>query len=79
MEVAKVGSRTDPETKDIERYRIGNLVLWDTPGLGDGTEIDEHHRNVIAELLLEDDGEDPRSGAYDFGPGASSGGAYDLQ
>ena len=39
VEVAKVGSKADPETKDIEKYRIGNLVLWDTPGLGDGTEM----------------------------------------
>ena len=55
VEVAKVGSKADPETKDIERYRIGNLVLWDTPGLGDGTEIDEHHKEVITELLREKD------------------------
>ncbi len=66
VEVAKVGSRTDPETKDIERYRIGNLVLWDTPGLGDGTEIDEHHRNVITELLLEDDGEEEGNALIDL-------------
>lgn len=66
VEVAKVGSRTDPETKDIERYRIGNLVLWDTPGLGDGTETDEHHRNVIAELLLEDDGEEEGNALIDL-------------
>ncbi len=66
VEVAKVGSRTDPETKDIERYRIGNLVLWDTPGLGDGTEIDEHHRNVITELLREDDGEEEGNALIDL-------------
>lgn len=59
VEAAKVGSRADPETRDIERYRIGNLILWDTPGLGDGTEIDAHHREVITELLQEvDEGED---------------------
>lgn len=57
VEVAKVGSKADPETKDIEKYRIGNLVLWDTPGLGDGTEIDEHHKEVITELLREEDDE----------------------
>lgn len=55
IEVAKVGSKADPETKDIEKYKIGNLVLWDTPGLGDGTEIDEHHKEVITELLREED------------------------
>ena len=55
VEVAKVGSKADPETKDIEKYKIGNLILWDTPGLGDGTEIDEHHKEVITELLREED------------------------
>ena len=55
VEVAKVGSKSDPETKDIEKYKIGNLILWDTPGLGDGTEIDEHHKEVISDLLDEED------------------------
>ncbi len=57
VEVAKVGSKADPETKDIEKFTIGKLVLWDTPGLGDGTEIDEHHKEVITELLREEDDE----------------------
>ena len=55
VEVAKGGSRTNPETKDIEKYTIGNLVLWDTPGLGDDTENDEHHKTVIRDLLNEED------------------------
>ena len=55
VEVARVGSKSDPETKDIEKYTIGNLTLWDTPGLGDGTEIDEHHKAVISDLLKEAD------------------------
>lgn len=55
IEVAKVGTKADPETKDIEKYKIGNLILWDTPGLGDGTEEDEHHKEVITELLREQD------------------------
>lgn len=53
-EIAKVGSKSDPETKDIEKYKIGNLILWDTPGLGDGTQTDEHHKDVITELLREE-------------------------
>lgn len=57
VEVAKVGSKADPETKDIEKFCIGNLILWDTPGLGDGTEIDKHHKEVITELLREEDGD----------------------
>ena len=60
VEVAKVGSKSDPETKDIEKYTIGNLTLWDTPGLGDGTEIDEHHKAVIRDLLKEVDEEGNR-------------------
>ena len=60
VEVAKVGSKSDPETKDIEKYTIGNLTLWDTPGLGDGTEIDEHHKEVISDLLNEVDGDGNR-------------------
>ena len=55
VEVAKVGSKADPETKDIEKYTIGNLILWDTPGLGDGTSIDEHYKEIIQELLDEED------------------------
>lgn len=55
VEVAKVGTRSEPETRDIEKYKLGKLILWDTPGLGDGTEIDEHHKSVITELLREKD------------------------
>ena len=33
MEVAKVGVGVDPETMDIRKYELGNLVLWDSPGL----------------------------------------------
>ena len=59
IQVAKVGTRADPETKSIEKYEIGNLVLWDTPGLGDGREEDEGHARLIRELLWEEqeDGE----------------------
>ena len=32
VEVAKVGSKSDPETKDIEKYTIGNLVGYTGPG-----------------------------------------------
>lgn len=55
VEMAKVGTKADPETKEIEKYTIGNLILWDTPGLGDGTEIDEQHKELIRELLREED------------------------
>ncbi|MBQ7200706.1 MAG: 50S ribosome-binding GTPase [Eubacterium sp.] len=57
VEVAKVGTKADPETKVIEKYTIGNLTLWDTPGLGDSTDEDESHTKVIEDLLDEEDDE----------------------
>ena len=51
MNVAKVGIGVDPETKEIEKYEIGNLIIWDTPGLGDGVENDkEHIRQIVTKL-----------------------------
>lgn len=50
-EIAKVGVGVDPETMEIEKYELDNLVLWDTPGLGDGKEADNRHaRNIIKKL-----------------------------
>ncbi len=50
-EVAKVGVGADPETMDIQKYELDNLILWDTPGLGDGKEADNRHaRNIIDKL-----------------------------
>lgn len=31
--------KADPETRDIEKYTIGKLILWDTPGLVVGAVI----------------------------------------
>ena len=54
-EVAKVGVGVDPETMEIEKYELDNLVLWDTPGLGDGREADNSHaKNIITKLLERD-------------------------
>lgn len=51
MQVAKVGVGVDPETMDIQKYELDNLILWDTPGLGDGKEADNRHaRNIIDKL-----------------------------
>lgn len=53
--VAKVGQGVDPETMDIQKYDWENLVIWDSPGLGDGKEADERHsRNIINKLLEKD-------------------------
>ena len=54
-EVAEVGFGVDPETMGIRKYELDNLVLWDTPGLGDGKEADNRHAKNIIDKLLEVD------------------------
>lgn len=50
-DVAKVGIGVDPETMDIQKYTLKNLILWDSPGLGDGKEADTRHaKNIISKL-----------------------------
>lgn len=54
-EVAKVGQGVDPETIDIAKYELNNVVLWDSPGLGDGKEADNRHaKNIIGKLREKD-------------------------
>jgi len=52
---AKVGQGADPETMDIARYDMENIVLFDSPGLGDSKEADRRHAKAIMEKLLEKD------------------------
>lgn len=54
-EKAKVGQGVDPETMDITRYEFSNIVLFDSPGLGDGKEADERHAAAIVRKLHERD------------------------
>lgn len=54
-EVAKVGTSPNPETMDISKYELGNLVIWDSPGLGDGKEADTRHAKGIISKLNEVD------------------------
>ena len=54
-EVAKVGVGVDPETMEIEKYELDNLILWDTPGLGDEKEADNRHAKNIIHKLAEVD------------------------
>lgn len=56
-EVARVGVGVDPETMEIEKYELDNLILWDTPGLGDGKEADNRHAKNIIKKLAEVDEE----------------------
>jgi len=59
-EVAKVGVGADPETMEIEKYVFNNMVLWDSPGLGDGKEKDNQHAKAIIKKLNElDENGDP--------------------
>ncbi len=54
-DVAKVGVGVDPETMTIQKYELKNLVLWDSPGLGDGKEADTRHAQNIVKKLQEKD------------------------
>lgn len=56
-EVAEIGCDADPETQEIGCYELGNLILWDTPGLGDGKDADALHTKHILEKLAETDDE----------------------
>lgn len=50
--VAKVGDGVDPETMELDSYKLNRFFrLWDTPGLGDGVEIDEIHKKKMIDLL----------------------------
>lgn len=48
---AKVGQTASPETMDVSAHELDNLVIWDTPGLGDSTEKDFEHQRKIVDLL----------------------------
>lgn len=52
---ARVGVGVDPETLSIDRYEMGNVILWDTPGLGHGVSEDKKHRQKIISKLTETD------------------------
>ena len=51
--VAKVGDTPNSETMTIDKYELGNLILWDSPGLGDGKEADQKHSKAIIDKLME--------------------------
>jgi hypothetical protein len=57
MSVAKVGVGVDPETKEIAKFDLGNLTIWDTPGLGDGVKSDKAYIKQIVKKLSETDGD----------------------
>ncbi len=50
-EKAKVGQGVNPETMDVQKFEFNNIVLYDTPGLGDGKDADiKHSKNIIDKL-----------------------------
>jgi hypothetical protein len=57
MDIAKVGAGVAPETASIAKYEIDNIVLWDTPGLGDSPENDKKYAVQIVDALKERDEE----------------------
>ncbi|MCL2500656.1 MAG: 50S ribosome-binding GTPase [Defluviitaleaceae bacterium] len=57
MSVAKVGIGVDPETKEITKYDLGNVTIWDSPGLGDNAKADKANIKQIVKKLS-DIGED---------------------
>lgn len=52
---AKVGTGTDPETKEITQYELDNITLWDTPGLGESPDADKRHISSLRAKLSEKD------------------------
>lgn len=52
---AKVGQTSNPQTMDVKPHELDNLVIWDTPGLGDSTEKDQIHQRNIIEILKKED------------------------
>ncbi|QNE67331.1 50S ribosome-binding GTPase [Fusobacterium hwasookii] len=56
LDIAKVGSGINLVTTTINHYDLDNLILWDTPGLGDGKEADARYtKNIINKLLEKDE------------------------
>lgn len=52
---AVVGESANPQTMDIHHYVLNNVVIWDTPGLGDSAEKDQQHQQKIVDKLREVD------------------------
>ena len=50
--IAKVGDGVDPETMELDAYALNDYFrVWDTPGLGDGVEMDKIHKKKLVNLL----------------------------
>ncbi|WP_104731396.1 GTPase family protein [Helicobacter rappini] len=53
----EVGTSARPQTQEIEQCQISkNITLYDSPGLGEGSEKDKQHMEKIHKLLTDTDG-----------------------
>ena len=53
----EVGTSARPQTQEIEQCQISkNIILYDSPGLGEGSEKDKQHMEKINKLLTDTDG-----------------------
>lgn len=55
MDLAEVGYDVDPKTQEVSVYKLDQLFLHDTPGLGEGPVKDADHINKIIHALKETD------------------------
>lgn len=55
IDKAAIGTSDRPETMTIEPYELDNVILWDSPGLGDLSEKDKVHKQLINNKLQEKD------------------------
>lgn len=54
VNAAKVGIGPNPETQVLSKYRLAqNLIIWDSPGLGESTAADISHIRAINAKLRE--------------------------
>ncbi len=51
----KVEHGATPETMEISKFELDNIVIYQCPGLGDGKEADERHSKNIIDKLYEKD------------------------
>lgn len=56
MRRAEVGTGANPKTYSIDKYELGNLTIWDTPGLGDGKSDSNIEKQLVK--VLNDEAED---------------------
>lgn len=55
MEIAEVGYGVDAETQQVSAYKLDNLYLHDTPGIGESSTADKKHIENIKATLQEVD------------------------